>query len=396
MTWEMLTGSTVILISLFLAGRLALHIGQSVIPAYILVGISARPLIGHTHLIHFFAELGVILLLFFIGMEFSMDRFFSSAKRIFRGGIIDLLINFSIGLSIGFLLGWRWLDSLILGGIVYVSSSAIISKMIIDQKRAAYPETETILGILVFEDLVMAVFITMVSAVATTPGTSPVYLLWSLSKGVLFCAAFFLIIRKRKGWIDRLYHVESPELFLFLIMGSIFCVSLFARSLGLTEAIGALFLGMTLSGTPHKPRLEAALIPYRDLLAALFFLSFGLQIKIQEWLGLIPFCLALIGISLTGKLITGYLVGRLDGLTHRGAVNTGLFLVVRGEFSIILAGIATATPENILYLKSVTAIYVLVLSIIGSCLMQNTERVHGMIHRIGKFIPGAIPETKES
>ncbi len=389
MSWEILAGSTIVLFFLFFSGAFALRIGQSVIPAYILVGMIARPLIGgDAYLVDFFSELGVMLLLFFIGLEFSADRFFASPKRFFRSGMIDLIINFSIGIAIGIFMGWGWLQSLLLGGIVYISSSAIISKMIIDQKRSAYPETETILGILVFEDLVIAIFITMISAIAMTPGAGPLIIIWDLGKGFLFCAGFFLLIRKKKDWIERLYYVESPELFLFLILGSVLGVSLFARTLGMTEAIGALFLGMALAGTQHKPRLEAVLIPYRDLFAALFFLSFGLQIEIREWMTLIPFCVLLVGISVAGKLVTGYLAGRMDGLTHRGALDTGLFLVVRGEFSIILAGVATIGTEDLLHLKNITAIYVLVLSMIGACVMQNTERVHGVLDRLGNLLPG--------
>ncbi|HEX6371235.1 MAG TPA: cation:proton antiporter, partial [Longimicrobium sp.] len=158
-----LLGAGAVLLALALAGMGARVLGQSVIPAYILMGMGLRGAELDEHLVEVLATLGVVLLLFFMGLEFSLGALLRNRRRIVRDGSVDLLVCFPPGLLAGLLLGWGWTGGLLLGGALYVSSSAIIAKATIEMRRSANPETESALGVLVYEDLAMALFLALMS-----------------------------------------------------------------------------------------------------------------------------------------------------------------------------------------------------------------------------------------
>ncbi|WP_010612691.1 cation:proton antiporter domain-containing protein, partial [Halococcus hamelinensis] len=151
-----------------LGGALARALDQSVIPFYVLAGLAVNPYtlgavglpsLGDNEVITVAGELGIVFLLFFLGLEFSIDQLLESGDRMVKAGLVDLGVNFPVGVGIGLVLGWTPLEAVVLGGVVYISSSAVITKSLIDLGWIANAESGPILGTLVFEDLVIAVYL---------------------------------------------------------------------------------------------------------------------------------------------------------------------------------------------------------------------------------------------
>jgi CPA2 family monovalent cation:H+ antiporter-2 len=378
-----LTGALLLL--LFIGGMLAHRIRQSLIPAYMIIGFLSRSFIPDSDGLSFLGQLGLIFLLFFIGFEYSLPKILRSGRSLVVAGMIDLVVNFPIGFFIGLVFGWSVFESLILGGILYVSSTAIITKSLIDLKRAAHPETETILGILVFEDLALVIFLAFVSGLSIYgPWSFGPVLLGSL-KAMSFFLLFILITRRFVPMLNRLMAVESPELFTLLVFSLIVGASAVAKGIGLTEAIGGFFIGMLIAETIHREKIERAFIPFRDLFSAIFFFYFGLSIQINATLHLGWILSVLIFFSVVGKLASGMLTGWFNGLSRRASMTIGLSMIARGEFSIILAGVAAASMPSATALQAVTGMYVFILAIGGVLMMDHSPRMavvlqNGMNH----------------
>lgn len=368
-----LTG--VLLFLLFIGGWLAHRIRQSLIPAYMVIGFLSRSFIPPGDGLNFLGQLGLIFLLFFIGFEYSLPKILRSGRSLFLAGAIDLVVNFPIGFFIGLVFGWSVFESLVLGGILYISSTAIITKSLIDLKRTAYPETETILGILVFEDLALAIFMSFVSGLSTLDRLAPGPVLLGSLKALFFFFLFILITRRFVPLLNRLMSVESLELFTLLVFSLIVGASAIAKGIGLTEAIGGFFMGMVIAETVHREKIERAFIPFRDLFAAIFFFTFGLSIRTPSADHLFGILVVLIVFSILGKLVSGALAGWINGLSRRASLSVGFSMTARGEFSIILAGIAVSAAPSAAALQAVTGLYVFVLAVLGVLMMDRSPRM---------------------
>ncbi|MDB4950811.1 MAG: sodium/hydrogen exchanger [Gemmatimonadetes bacterium] len=363
-----LLGAGAILAALALAGLAFTRLRQSVIPAFILLGMAVRPLQVDAPLVEVLSTLGVVLLLFFMGLEFSVAALLRDRRRIVRDGSIDLLVCLPVGFGAGILFGWGWEAAVILAGAFYVSSSAIIAKSTIELKRSAFPETEAALGVLVFEDLFMAFFLALLTGAVLAPEPS----LGAVLTGVGRAAAFFAVVVAAAVYgrraIERVLDVDSDDLFVLLIGGGALLLSWAALRAGLSEAIGAFLAGLAVAETRHRVRVERLFGPLQGVFAAVFFLGFGLSIDPASFGGIWPLALVLAGLGAALKMLAGWWVGRRGGLSPRSSLALGFTLVPRGEFSIILAGIAAG--EGLRELAALIALFVLVLSLLGTAGMQ--------------------------
>jgi CPA2 family monovalent cation:H+ antiporter-2 len=361
---EFLLGAGAVLAALALAGLLFDRLRQSVIPAFILLGMAIRPLDVDAHLVEVLATLGVVLLLFFMGLEFSVGALLRDRRRIVRNGGIDLLVSFPVGFVGGLWIGGGWTGALLMGGAFYVSSSAIIAKSTIEMRRSANPETEVALGVLVFEDLFMALFLALLSGAVLSAEPSAQAALWGMSKAVAFFAAVVGLALYGRRLLDRLFDLDNDDLFLLFTGGVVLLLSWGALAAGLSEAIGAFLAGLLLAETEHKERAERLFAPLQGLFAAVFFLGFGLSLDPASFAGVWPYALVLAVAGTALKIAAGMWIGRRDNLPKRNALALGLTLVPRGEFSILLAGIAvTANREAI---GATIALLVLALSLVGT------------------------------
>jgi len=340
-----------------------------VIPIYIVSGIAVS-LLFHVHETHFFEVLGVILLLFYIGLEFSVAELERNFKAILSVGLVDLALNTIPVFLIAKLLGFDSFTSLVLSVILYPSSSAIVSKLLIDLKKLANPEVETVLSILVFEDIAAAILLAILTAISGG-SVDPKGIVKILVKVFLFVTVAFMAIKNLRGVIDYAFKRfgSSTEFAVLFTATVLFLVVEATFGFGLSESIGAFVAGMLFAESSYKEQVESVVIPYRDLFGALFFLAFGLSIDISSFSSAIVLPLStLLVVSFLTKLATGVVTVRFYKLGTKRGFSAGLMLLPRGEFSIL---VAATKPELI----PLTATYVLLSASFGSIAMKESGRI---------------------
>ncbi len=361
----------VICFVLFFSGLLAKKLRFSLIPLYILTGLFVGRFIHKTVVTEFLSEIGIILLLFLIGLEFSFGGLLRNGQKLFRAGIYDLALNLPVGLIVGLALGWDIISSLLLSGIVYISSSAIICKNIVDLKRAVYPETECLLGILVFEDIFIAIYLAVLSGIITAGQLEFAPVTIATLKALGFCLGLMLIGKVLRKQLEKILDVESTELFVLLMFSIILLTASAARLLGLSDAIGAFFAGMVIAETRQKARTLELIAPLQYITVAIFFVSFGIITDYSALGAVFWWALLLVGISIPFKLLTGIFAGRAYELNRRAQIRLGLSLLPRGEFSIVIAAVATTGVVGFSHhLQALTVLYVLILAMLGSVLTR--------------------------
>ncbi len=365
---------------LFLSGLLARKINLSLIPLYILTGLAASRFVKPTIIMEFMSTVGLILLLFLIGLEFSLESFLKNRNKILAGGLYDLALNLPVGLVMGLLLGFDWLCSLFLAGIVYMSSTAIICKGIVELKRSANPETECLLGILIFEDLFIVLYLAILSSATAKGGTHLLPISVAVFKALGFCGALIIIAKVFKKYIEKALDVESTELFVLLIFAIVILTATGAEATGLSMAIGAFLAGIVISETDQKPRALEVIAPLQYLTVAIFFVSFGLTSQPTNLKEIYSLALLLVGVSIPMKILTGFFAGRGYGLSTRAQWRLGLSLLPRGEFSVVLATVAMGVT-GVHPVHAITTLYVLVTAILGSIAMKYADA-------LGKWMEG--------
>lgn len=345
---------------------------QSSIAGYLLAGALARFFLKPSASFEFMAALGGILLLFFVGLEFSMNKVRHLGKRIFTLGLIDFLINFPLGVACGFLFKWSPLEALFLGGIVYISSSAVISKLLVDAGCMPRRETRTVLGILIVEDIIMAVLLAVFSSLAYKPVLEYLPISIAIAKAIAFCGIFVIFEQPIRKTLNFILNVEQNEIFILEIISIIFMVSLAAKFIGLSEAIGAFFVGSAMAESQCKARIKELLKPLGLFAAALFFLSFGLQVNLLSInLNILLVVTVLIAVSILGKLVTGLCSVPIEKLSFTEAQNIGFSLFSRGEFSILIASLFIKESLAGSGIREIIAIYVFVLMILSTVLIKR-------------------------
>ncbi len=363
-------------------GLVAARVGLSAIPAYLLAGLLLGPneprvlsLIQPSEVTEFVAEIGLIFLLFFLGLEFSLDRVVRSGRHVATGGTVDLALNGLLGLAVGLLAFGPTFAALVVAACVYVSSSAISVKGLIDFRRLADDETDLVLGILVFEDLVLAVVLGVVAAGGIGIGGTA----GAVAKAVGFVGLSLLASRYLTRPVDWVLGRLPLEFFLLAVFGFLIGMSAVATELGLSEAIGALMAGIVLAETSARREIEERFFSFRDVFAALFFFVFGLTIDLGALSSVWWLVLMATAATAMGKLATGLVAGRLGGFSRRQGLNAGAALFAHGEFTIILAQVAagnavlsTSDRDDLL---AFAGIYVLVTATIGVVLMKESKRL---------------------
>ena len=363
-------------------GLLASRFGLSAIPAYLLAGLLLGPnepeelsFIEPSEVTDFVAQLGIVFLLFFLGLEFTLDRFRRSGRHFGLGGSIDLVVNAGLGLIVGVAAFGFSFATLVLAAAIYVSSSAVAVKGLIDFRRLADDETDLVLAILIFEDIAIA----FVLAFAGGGGGEAGETLGLVGKALAFVAVSLAASRWLARPIDRLLDAMPREFFLIFTFTMLVGMAAIAHELGMSEAIGALMAGVVLSETSVRAEIEERFLAFRDIFAALFFFVFGLSIDIDE-LGRLGWLLALsVALSVGGKLASTYAAGRVGGFTPRQSVNAGSALVARGEFTVILAQLAAAnealSASTRADMVAFAGLYVLATALLGVVLMKESKRL---------------------
>lgn len=380
-----------------LVGAIASWIGQSVIPFYIGAGIlmgpfglgrTRLPAISESEFIAIGAELGIVFLLFFLGLEFNLQRLFEKRDRIGKAGIVDLIVNFGGGLILGIFLFGIGLPAVLVAGVVYISSSAIITKSLIDLGWIANREAEPILGILVFEDLVIAVYLAVVSALLLGGGTvAETVRVIGLAVG--FIVGLIILTYVGVERFNRLIAVESHEFIVIRVVGITLLIAGIGLAVGVSEAVAAFFVGMAFSTSENIQLLEQLLEPVRDIFAAVFFFWIGLITDPVLIIGVLGSILIAVGLTTVTKVVSGYYGGQIFGLTSRRSIRVAMGMVTRGEFSLIIASLALGaagsrlSPATANDIYAFTVGYVLVMSILGTSLMHHSDVLENYVRNVG-------------
>ncbi|WP_223691754.1 cation:proton antiporter [Leifsonia poae] len=389
----------ILLLVAYVLGRLGKLIGLPAIPIYMLVGLLASPHTGwfplnfESNYIELIAIFGLILLLFNLGLEFDQDEFFGNFGKLIISGGSYIVVNMGVGLAFGFMLGWGTREALIVAGMTATSSSAIVTKLLIELKRLANKETPMILGVTVVEDIFIAIYLAIVSVVLS--GETDFWpIVGKLAIAFTFLVVMFTIARWGGRYVSRLFHTKDDELFTILFFGFAVLFAGIGEVLGVTDAIGAFLIGLVLGATKYRKKIEQIAIPLRDVFAAFFFLNFGLALNPAKFPDVVVPVLLAVVLTIVLNILAGQFVAWLNGMGAQAGINTTVILQNRGEFALILAtlSLSAGLDERI---QPFAGLYVLIMAVIGPLLAANSEKIGGMILRTGKSSKKKRSATKE-
>lgn len=363
-----------VILGLAIVARTARRIGVPALPLYLLVGVAfgeggIAELSASAEFIEIGAEIGVILMLLMLGLEFSTRELIANVRRSTRSGLVDFVLNFVPGVIAGLLLGFDPIVAVLLGGVTYISSSGIVAKLVADLDRIGNHETPVVLSLLVIEDLAMVLYLPLVSGVifGDTPQATAVAVSISLVAVVVVLAIAYVA-----G--DRLSAIalsQSSEALLLTLLGVTLLVAGIADRLNLSSAVGAFIVGVALSGEIVS-HARGILLPLRNLFAAVFFVFFGLQVDPQAIPDVAVAAFALAAVTATTKLATGWYAAKNSGIGVPGRWRTGAALIARGEFSIVIAGLGVAEEPDI---GALAATYVIILTLVGALAYQFMDSI---------------------
>jgi len=361
-----------VVVGLAVLARVASRWSFSAIPFYLLAGLAfgnggLAPLNVSAGFIHIGAEIGVLLLLFMLGLEYTGEELKENLRGGFPAGIADLALNFPPGLIAGLLLGWKPLAAVLLGGVTYISSSGLIAKVLAELRRLQYPETPAVLAILVLEDLAMAVYLPLVAVLLAGGGSVKMAL--SVSVAVATVILVLLIAVRFGKRLSGFFTHESDEIILLTTFGTVLLVAGISQRFQVSAAIGAFLVGIAVSGQMAE-QTHRLVAPLRDLFAATFFFFFGLQIDPATLPPALLSAVLLGAVTTLTKALTGYWAARRLGVDRQGGLRAGMALVARGEFSIVIAGLGAGLEPQ---LGPLSAAYVLFLAVLGPILTRAAK-----------------------
>jgi len=361
-----------VVIGLAILARIASRWGFSAIPLYLLAGLAfgkggLAPLNLSAGFTHIGAEIGVLLLLFMLGLEYTGRELVANLRSAFPAATVDFALNFTPGVIAGLLLKWKPLPAVLLGGVTYVSSSGVIAKVLAELGRLNNLETPAVLSILVLEDMAMVIYLPVVAVLLAGGGPAKVALSVSLA---LAAVLLVLVLAVRYGApLSRVVAHQSDEIVLLTIFGAVLLVAGAAQHVQVSAAIGAFLVGIAVSG-PMAEQTHRLLAPLRDLFAATFFFFFGLQIDPATLPPALTSAVVLGAVTAGTKILTGFWGARQAGVDRRGRLRAGMALVARGEFSIVIAGLGASLEPQ---LGPLSAAYVLLVAVLGPILARAAK-----------------------
>lgn len=390
-------GAALLLAGLF--ARFGRRIGLPTIPFFIVAGIVFGPntpgvvLLDDPDHLYLLATLGLVLLLFHLGVEFSLDELLGGGRRLLWAGGAYIGLLFGAGLALGWALGWGTREIFVIAGMIGTSSTAIVTKLILDLRRVANPETGMILGIIVVEDVFLAFYLALLQPILGGQEQAGEIIL-SVAIAFGFLVGLFALARWGARLVRPLIGAADGELTVILALGFGIFMAGFAHYAGASDAVGALLAGMVVAGTGLGHRVERLVVPIRDVFAAIFFFWFGTTIAPSAMGAIAPAVIIAVTVTLFFNVIAGIVASRIYGFGRQAASNTALMLVSRGEFELILASLAVAAGLDS-RVAPFAAFYVLLLSIL-SPLMSARSHVFARVIPKRLFAPDADDPPAEA
>ena len=359
-----------VLIFLGIIAYFSKKLSISTVPFFLLAGLAfgnggVANLDLSTSFLNTGAQIGAVLLLLLLGLEYSAKELTDTLKIHWSAGITDFLANAIPGALIGLLLGWGWVGAIVLSGLTYVSSSGIAAELISESGWNKSEIAKRTISILALEDMALAIYLPIISSVVI--GVSLAAGLISISVAFVIIGLVILVSLRRDGVVSGVLSNQSPISLLLTVFGSALVAAGVADLIGFSGAVAAFLVGLLLTGEVAEAARER-LSSLRDFFAALFFLFFGLVIDPATIVSAIPIALLLAFVGLFGKLVVGYVIGK-DMQNKDKWKRIGAYLIPRGEFSIVIAALAASTSFGE-ELKSITITYVIITTLIASLIIR--------------------------
>jgi monovalent cation:H+ antiporter-2, CPA2 family len=352
-----------------LLARVGRRIGLPTIPFFIAAGILTGPntpglvLVEDPRDLELFGAIGLVMLLFYLGLELSVEQLIGGGRALLFAGTAYIALNVLGGFLLGLALGWGLAEALVIAGATGISSSAIATKLVVELHRLANRETRLILGIIVVEDVFLALYLAALQPVlGGSEGPQEALLLFARAFG--FLVILFCVARYAARWVGKLVGTSDDELLTVLFVGLALLVAGVAEELGISLAIGAFMVGLILGSTVFKPRIERLVLPIRDAFAAVFFFAFGLTIDPADIRSVAGPVVAAVGLSIVLNVLGGLVAARIYRFGRREAANIALTVLGRGEFSLVIVTLAVAAGLD-RRLAPFVALYILALAVIG-------------------------------
>ena len=362
--------------------RVAGRLGVTAVPLYLIAGLAfgeggLAELDVTEDFVSLAAEIGVLLLLFTLGLEYSDDELRSGLRTGIPPGLVDMVLNAGTGFAVGMILGWDPLAAVLLGGVCWVSSSGVISKVLDDLGRLGNRETPAVLNLLVIEDLAMAIYLPVVAALIV--GGTLAQTLLSVGVALAVVAVILMVALRFGAPLSRQLGSGSNESVLLGIFGLVLLVAGIAQLFEVSGAIGAFLVGLAMSGKAEERALEL-MSPLRDLFAATFFIFFSFQIDPADLVDVAAWALLLAVVSALTKVLTGWYAAKRRGNGPRGRMRAGTVLIARGEFSIVIAALGAELADGP-ELGALAAGYVLLTAILGPLATRFSDQITAAVSR---------------
>lgn len=372
--------------------RVGGRIGLPTIPLFILAGILLGPhtpgvvLLSDPHDLEMLSALGLVLLLFYLGLEFHMDDLKTGGRKMALAGGTYLALNVGAGLGFGFALGWGTSEALVLAGVLGISSSAIVTKVLVDTGRLGNPETKPILGIIVVEDIFLALYLAALQPVLSGADSLAAAVMDG-GKAFGFLLLLALVARFGTKVVGRLMDTRDDELLVISFLGAAVFVAGVSEWFGVADAIGAFMVGLMVGSTASGERVRKLVHPLRDAFGAIFFFGFGLSIDPGDLPTVLWPVLAAVAVTLLMNVLAGLGAARIYGFGAGPAANISTTLLARGEFALILATMA-ATAGLDERLSPFIAGYVLLLAVLGPLAAGRSKW-------LARILPGGRDPVRE-
>ncbi|HNX47351.1 MAG TPA: cation:proton antiporter [Methanomassiliicoccales archaeon] len=393
----------IIMLIAFIGAAVASKARQSVILGYILAGMLIGPFIsvelfGYTYngLVHdtgfveLLSSMGLTLLMFFVGLGFSMTKLKKTKAPAIILALMDVGLGMFLGILIGYALGWPIIDTIFLAGVISMSSVAITGKALEELERVSSPETEYLLGTVIVESFLSMVLLTIVGGLMFKSDADSMNMT-RLVVGILAFYVFFiflaiLVVPRVTKYFER---IKSNELFVLFALGLVFLSAALAEVAGVPAIIGAFFIGMVFAETKLAERIEDRITPFRDALVAVFFITFGMLIDLSMLYSIIPILLIAVPVSLFYEVIMLSSISYLLGFTSKAATFIGTAMTGRSSEAIMYASVGSASPAMTKgsELNPFAGAFCFLMSMVAPPLMKNSGKLtNALIKVLPKFL----------
>jgi len=358
----------------------------------IIIGPNALSLVNASEEVEVMSEIGVILLLFVIGMELSLKQLAAIRKTVIRGGFVQVGLTIVISALLFWLAGFSWSESTFMGFIFSLSSTAIVLKILQERNEIASPHGRMALGILIFQDLIVVPMMLVTPIMAGNAGNvgMEIILLLAKSAGVIvitLVSARYLIPRL----FGLIVKTRNQELFLLATITLCFAVAFLTSEAGLSLALGAFLAGLIISESPYSHLATGMILPFRELFTSIFFISIGMLLDLSFFFGNLPVILLGVAIVSVLKAIIAGTAARVLKYPSRTVILTGLSLFQVGEFAFILSSVGIANDLLSVDLYQ----YFLAISIITMALtpvvINASDKIANRLLRKKSSLPDSMP-----